>query len=505
MLYISDSNENIAGRQAAVVNWEHYSPAASSDLSLGSSILVVSSQTPSLQSGAWSAAGSSGWPSLLNIASTASLLSSYTPPALHNSALTPVDDADELSDAAVADLLQASDSEENPASPFGRKAPEQRPRVGPMDIDHNDHDSSWLNASTTANAADSAEEPSRKRRFLGTQQQSDSNNSNDSQHQQPVLSSAPFLFSMPPAMPVEPMVVDWNAGADAVRSNDNLPVSPNATRRMLDRRRNHASGAMPQREPSASSEQRFSRIHESPMVDEPTTLERLQMYRDLPYVISGYLQLGFNIFMVATVLVIMVHVLLTIQRDVNARVQEYSAEILHEIAACSKQYLDNRCDPLMRVPAMEQACQAWDNCMHRDPTKVGRARVSAETLAEIINGFIEPISLKTMLFFVIMFLGTLFISNFAFGVYRHSRVHHQHVSQSGGNSSAPYPGSPGPSTTHYRSYMHPRPRNDDPMATPTPKSGTTAHPLAPSSAMSSSLTRRDHSAHSIRRRHSPYR
>ncbi|PIA14187.1 hypothetical protein COEREDRAFT_82868 [Coemansia reversa NRRL 1564] len=242
-------------------------------------------------------------------------------------------------------------------------------------------------------------------------------------------------------------------------------------------------------------------------VDEPTTLERLQMYRDLPYVISGYLQLGFNIFMVATVLVIMVHVLLTIQRDVNAKVQEYSAEILHEIAACSKQYLDNRCDPLMRVPAMEQACQAWDNCMHRDPTKVGRARVSAETLAEIINGFIEPISLKTMLFFVIMFLGTLFISNFAFGVYRHSRVHHQYVSQSGGNPSAPYPGSPGPSTTHYRSFMHSRPRSDDPLATPTPtpKSGTMAHPLAPSSVMTSSLTRRDHSAHSIRRRHSPYR
>ncbi|KAJ1878516.1 hypothetical protein LPJ71_010967, partial [Coemansia sp. S17] len=33
-------------------------------------------------------------------------------------------------------------------------------------------------------------------------------------------------------------------------------------------------------------------------VDEPTVVERLQMYRDLPYVISGYLQLVFNVFMV---------------------------------------------------------------------------------------------------------------------------------------------------------------------------------------------------------------
>jgi len=34
--------------------------------------------------------------------------------------------------------------------------------------------------------------------------------------------------------------------------------------------------------------------------------------------------------------------------------------------------------------------------MNRDPTVVGRARVSAETFAEIINSFIEPISYKTM-------------------------------------------------------------------------------------------------------------
>ncbi|KAJ2077880.1 hypothetical protein H4R24_004846 [Coemansia sp. RSA 988] len=642
MLYISDSDENIARQQPARVNWEHYSPAASSNSSLGSSVLVISSQALSLQSGGWSAAGSSGWPSLLNIASTASLLSSYTPPAQHDSALTPIDDVDELSDAAIAGLLQScgsdsqasDDSEDDTASPFGRKALEQRPRVGPMDIDHNDNDSSWLNASTTANAADSTDEPSRKRRFLGTQQQTHSDNNSSEQRQPPVLTSAPFVFSMPPAMPTEPMAIDWEAGANAVRNGDSHPVSPNAARRIQVRRRNHASTAESQREPSATSEQRFSRLHESPMVgdqrftrrrmrrqqrirqqqqqqqqqqqprrrhlgrsdgsgspwttdsegsseqsdvddgrrmvddsparrsdnrgrsnsdhsrqtaeaatpgsqsrrgargrrsarsrrewrmsqgvdrmlammgskvDEPTTLERLQMYRDLPYVISGYLQLGFNIFMVATVLVIMVHVLLTIQRDVNAKVQEYSAEILHEIAGCSKQYLDNRCDPLMRVPAMEQACQAWDNCMHRDPTKVGRARVSAETLAEIINGFIEPISLKTMLFFVIMFLGTLFISNFAFGAYRHSRVHHQYVSQSGGNPGASDPGSPPPPTTHYRSFMPGRPRCDDPMATPTPKSATMAHPLAPSSAMSSSLARRDHSAHSIYRRRSPYR
>ena len=33
--------------------------------------------------------------------------------------------------------------------------------------------------------------------------------------------------------------------------------------------------------------------------------------------------------------------------------------------------------------------------MGRDPTKVGRARVGAELIAEVVNGFVEPISWKT--------------------------------------------------------------------------------------------------------------
>jgi len=34
--------------------------------------------------------------------------------------------------------------------------------------------------------------------------------------------------------------------------------------------------------------------------------------------------------------------------------------------------------------------------MSRDPREVARARVSAETFAEILNSFVEPISYKAM-------------------------------------------------------------------------------------------------------------
>ncbi|KAJ1821814.1 hypothetical protein LPJ60_002392 [Coemansia sp. RSA 2675] len=349
-------------------------------------------------------------------------------------------------------------------------------------------------------------------------------------------STAPFTFNMPlrQAEP-EPMAIDSEVARPAVRSGDNNPISPNAVRKIYSRRRNQQQIAKRRNMPIGFGEASSSWTTESedndsdsvssrsnastraPMsqrrlrrrqqrrlqermdrrasavtrgvdrmlslmgsrVDEPTVVERLQMHRDIPYVISGYLQLGFNVFMVGTILMIIVHVLLTIQRDVNSKVQEHATAILQEIAVCSKRYQDNRCEPGLRVPGMEDDCNYWENCMLRDPTKVGRAKVSAETLAEIINGFIEPISLKTMLFFVLMFFGTLVASNFAFGAYRHSRVQQQHVTQSGDHPGAR--------------------RRDDVMASPSPR------PLQPVSGLpllgTASPRSRSRSASSTSRQH----
>jgi hypothetical protein len=45
---------------------------------------------------------------------------------------------------------------------------------------------------------------------------------------------------------------------------------------------------------------------------------------------------------------------------------------------------------------MLRQCGEWRVCMNRDPTVVGRAKVGAELIAQVINGFVEPISWKTL-------------------------------------------------------------------------------------------------------------
>lgn len=71
------------------------------------------------------------------------------------------------------------------------------------------------------------------------------------------------------------------------------------------------------------------------------------------------------------------------------------ADIVQEISTCTTHYKTNLCAS-SPIPAMVHQCAVWESCMNRDPTKIGRAKVSAELIAEVVNGFVDPISWKTL-------------------------------------------------------------------------------------------------------------
>ena len=138
----------------------------------------------------------------------------------------------------------------------------------------------------------------------------------------------------------------------------------------------------------------------------------------VPYTLSLYLQLLLNFFLSCIFIYFFYILVTTIRHDVDKKVDEYSAEILAEMAECSKQYLRNNCMPGRRVPALENTCISWERCMNRDPTVVGRARVSAETFSEIINSFIKPLTLKTWTVIGGLMVASFVFSNAAFAVFR---------------------------------------------------------------------------------------
>lgn len=141
----------------------------------------------------------------------------------------------------------------------------------------------------------------------------------------------------------------------------------------------------------------------------------------VPYTLSLYLQLLLN-FLLSCIFIYFFYILVsTIRHDVDKKVEEYSSEILAEMAECSKQYLRNNCMPGRRPPALEKTCVLWEHCMNRDPTIVGRARVSAETFSEIINSFIKPLTFKTWSIIGGFIVASFVFSNTAFAFFRSSR------------------------------------------------------------------------------------
>jgi len=122
----------------------------------------------------------------------------------------------------------------------------------------------------------------------------------------------------------------------------------------------------------------------------------LEMHQRIPVVASAYLRLSVHASWVALVIYILFACFRVVQQDMAHRVYEAAESVSLQIAECTKNYLQNRCAPDTRVPATEAACAIWEKCMAQDPAKVGRAKVSAATIAEILNGFVSELHWKTI-------------------------------------------------------------------------------------------------------------
>ncbi|KAL8862329.1 MAG: hypothetical protein Q9178_001338 [Gyalolechia marmorata] len=159
-------------------------------------------------------------------------------------------------------------------------------------------------------------------------------------------------------------------------------------------------------------------VHEVGII--PAFFSYLETHPNLPHILSYYAQFLLNFFLVTVVIYMIYAFWSTIRSDVNEKSKEAAGEILVEMAMCARDYKDNKCDkPEARVPAMESICNSWEKCMQRDPTMVGRAKVSAHTFAEIINNFFQPISAKAMISLSLLFLGCLAVNNLTMYLFRH--------------------------------------------------------------------------------------
>ena len=128
----------------------------------------------------------------------------------------------------------------------------------------------------------------------------------------------------------------------------------------------------------------------------PSVLTFIDAHPSLPNTLSYYVQFLLNFFLALCVMYVLYGIFSTISNDITERAMMESSDILAEMTVCAREFKENKCERDSRVPAMETVCNNWERCMQRDPYKVGRSRLSAGMFAEIVNSFIEPISLKAI-------------------------------------------------------------------------------------------------------------
>ena len=118
----------------------------------------------------------------------------------------------------------------------------------------------------------------------------------------------------------------------------------------------------------------------------------------VPYVISLYFQVFLNVLVCFCAGYILYVVGQSISTEVRFKIDKYQHDAATDIAGCQREYERNRCGSAQQAPILDSQCHSWRKCMSRDPNRLGHARISAEALADIVNGFFRPLSWKALLF-----------------------------------------------------------------------------------------------------------
>lgn len=143
----------------------------------------------------------------------------------------------------------------------------------------------------------------------------------------------------------------------------------------------------------------------------------------IPYILSLYLQLFLNLVLVSIVLYFLFIFIRTIRSDIHHKLEIYTQKAVQKVRECGKQYYQYKCavsEGETIAPAIQETCSYLETCMNSDPSLLGKSKITAETFADIVNGFVRPISWKALIFLILLVFGSLFITNIAFGSYRNS-------------------------------------------------------------------------------------
>ena len=132
----------------------------------------------------------------------------------------------------------------------------------------------------------------------------------------------------------------------------------------------------------------------------PAILSFMHNHPHLPGILTQYGMTMYRWFLLLAVMFLLCAFVLMVRHDVDMKFREALAEVVGENSACAEKFLLHGCADRAKLgPAFKPICDEWELCMTRDARAISRSKISAYTVGEIANGFIEPLSYKFMVSF----------------------------------------------------------------------------------------------------------
>lgn len=94
-----------------------------------------------------------------------------------------------------------------------------------------------------------------------------------------------------------------------------------------------------------------------------------------------------------------------LREDIAKKATTHIERVNMTIAECRRDYIQNECDPSIRVTILEDFCRSREECMAKDPSShVLKSTIVAELLGDVINTFTKQLDWKALAFVVVSIL-----------------------------------------------------------------------------------------------------
>ncbi|KAF7683377.1 Nucleus export protein BRR6 [Astathelohania contejeani] len=128
---------------------------------------------------------------------------------------------------------------------------------------------------------------------------------------------------------------------------------------------------------------------------------------DFPLIMIRYLHLLLNFIVIFLLSYILISLVLMLKNDIKYKIDNSKQVLRGIIEESRRKYMENRCDPSTRPPALRKQCMEWECMMNRNENSIEMSKIMMEVVGELVDGFIQKVSYKSVglgMIFLIIFL-----------------------------------------------------------------------------------------------------